>query len=857
MPVLERPRLHHSNYFGSLPAVVSNCLIAAALIFMTSFSGCSSLPSSSQPESATFLGTPELQVRSFTELLKHIGTVPNERLVAELRYFLSHNVGTDIEKHKAAYVLARILQKQASTASLAPNGMNKSISPGAFKLPSQPTGSNNMLKTQPANSLLEEAISLFEEASKAAPLWERSQWHIVEAASVSGNENAVRKALDRLREKTKRNGYSVNPGVMGSSGTAANDEHSRGDATHRPGEQNSGNTKHSRDTGAPPAQADKLASIDYALAQSFVRTKENQQAKLLFETIRREAPGSQYATGSAYYLAQLELGAETSTPSNQESIEAITLYRSYLKASPDGRFAKDILESMTELAQQARYQPTADDRALFGRVYYVDHQWQNALNEWEQAPSASNHFRKAVCLANLGRQDDAVSMLLTGVKSQPESSFYSSAAEIVSRRLNRAKTLELWEQILSLHPSHADHALWNIAIRANEQRAKPLLQQLIRNYPTSEFAPESYWWLFWAERNQAKGNPQRLRSALTLVDYALKTYPGTKYAAKFAFWSGKINEQLKRPAEARISYAHAAREFGATYYGHRARYRLKVLGQSNQSTVKKPIANDRGWSINATKQEPDLDWSWPEIERFLNHERIEQLYGATIAELTKLHQYSECLELMPNNSKPELRAWLFAKLKQPLDAINAVNKRLVGHPESSARWQFAYPLLYTKEVAQNARVNKLDPLLVHALIREESRYNSEALSRSNAIGLMQLLKGTAYGVAKRIGLNLNGVDDIFVPSNNLKMGTGYLAYTLRRFDGNPLLAVASYNGGPGAVRAWYKKHKSTGSGDFDVFVENIPYRETRDYVKKVFGSYWTYELVYAQSHKHLISSNEY
>ena len=73
------------------------------------------------------------------------------------------------------------------------------------------------------------------------------------------------------------------------------------------------------------------------------------------------------------------------------------------------------------------------------------------------------------------------------------------------------------------------------------------------------------------------------------------------------------------------------------------------------------------------------------------------------------------------------------------------------------------------------------------------------------------------------------------------MGIDYLSYVLSRHNGNALYAVASYNGGPNAVAHWASKW---GAGDTDVFVENIPFTETRDYVKKVFGSYWNYEAIY-------------
>jgi soluble lytic murein transglycosylase len=179
-----------------------------------------------------------------------------------------------------------------------------------------------------------------------------------------------------------------------------------------------------------------------------------------------------------------------------------------------------------------------------------------------------------------------------------------------------------------------------------------------------------------------------------------------------------------------------------------------------------------------------------------------------------------------------------------MEGIRAAGRDLEGHPSKAARWQIVYPWAYAGTINEEARKNRIDPYLVHALIREESRYFPMALSRSNAIGLMQLLPGTAFGVAKRIGLAISSKDEIFIPENNIKMGTAYLAYTLGRFDGQAMLAVASYNGGPNAVKHWVDQFHAKGLSDWDIFVENIPFRETRDYVRKVFGSYWTYETIY-------------
>lgn len=358
---------------------------------------------------------------------------------------------------------------------------------------------------------------------------------------------------------------------------------------------------------------------------------------------------------------------------------------------------------------------------------------------------------------------------------------------------------------------------------------------------------------FWDLAKQSRTDPTKATAALAWAKEGLQKYPTSKAAARLGFWSGKLHEQLKHPEEAKAGYQFTAQHFPSYYYGHRAKARLKKLSSAlggtgaaknaAPTTVADPNT-DPGWSTKPARVPPNLNWHWPTPQQIISFEHMSKKYGATITELVKLHQFDEATGLLPDNSGPEFKASLLARSKKPMQAINTANRELNGAPKLSQRWEMAYPLEYADLISSDAKNDGVDPLLVHALIREESRYNADALSRAKALGLMQLMPGTAYGVAKRLAVPLSGTSDILKPEINIKLGTNYLAYTLKRFDNNALLAVASYNGGPNAVQSWFQQHRLAGNADFDWFVENIPFRETRDYVRKVFGSYWTYEELY-------------
>ncbi len=155
-----------------------------------------------------------------------------------------------------------------------------------------------------------------------------------------------------------------------------------------------------------------------------------------------------------------------------------------------------------------------------------------------------------------------------------------------------------------------------------------------------------------------------------------------------------------------------------------------------------------------------------------------------------------------------------------------------------------YPRGYWNLLSDAARQRSLDPYVVVALMRQESLFDPRATSRSDARGLMQLLPSTATAVAKRIGVN-GGTLDLYDPALNVQLGTAYLQSLFAMFGGDEFRAVAAYNAGEHAVERWNARH----SGEADEWVENIGYKETRDYVKKVIGGRREYLLLYQSGSK--------
>ncbi len=156
-------------------------------------------------------------------------------------------------------------------------------------------------------------------------------------------------------------------------------------------------------------------------------------------------------------------------------------------------------------------------------------------------------------------------------------------------------------------------------------------------------------------------------------------------------------------------------------------------------------------------------------------------------------------------------------------------------------WEIVYPMPYTDLIHQYAEQNGLDPYLVAAVIRAESKFNKTATSRRDARGLMQILPSTGAWIATTIGLQDFTADMLYEPKVSIMLGTWYLQALLSQFDDNLPAALAAYNAGRTVVQNWLDEGCWDGSVDS---IETIPYGETRDYVTRVLRGHDIYSALY-------------
>jgi len=180
-------------------------------------------------------------------------------------------------------------------------------------------------------------------------------------------------------------------------------------------------------------------------------------------------------------------------------------------------------------------------------------------------------------------------------------------------------------------------------------------------------------------------------------------------------------------------------------------------------------------------------------------------------------------------------------LLQRVDAWKESIKCAKKIEKNNIRDIFMYPLAYYDLVKNAADSSGLDPLLILSVMRQESMFQQKAYSVAGALGLMQLMPYTARWIAEKTGEDFHNLKELFLPEKNIKLGSIYLKKLIQDFGVLPL-ALAAYNAGEYRVKQWYSLFNYK---DIDEFIEDIPFKETKNYTKKVLTNYFHYRRIYA------------
>ncbi|WP_242361047.1 transglycosylase SLT domain-containing protein [Anaeromyxobacter sp. SG17] len=396
-----------------------------------------------------------------------------------------------------------------------------------------------------------------------------------------------------------------------------------------------------------------------------------------------------------------------------------------------------------------------------------------------------------------------------------------------------------YEALAREYPDHpfADDALFfaaELELRGGRRAAAlARLEQVAVRYPTGNFAAEALFQLAWQHRTAGAH-----AEALAALD-RLDRLPGLgrDQRLRSRYWRARTLAE-KGDASAARAFAALASDHPTEWYGLLARGRLP---QDVVQTASFSAASSGGaapvWPLEAGPLGDD--------PRFLA--------GVELLRMQLPEATAELLALDRRNL-PEDAARLLVEALQRSGSANAaalVARTTLGpalkggvDDRTADVWRATYPLPFRDMVEQWAKASSLDPDLLQALMREESRFNPSARSTTGALGLTQLMPRTARDVAR--GLKLGRVNPRMLhrPGLNIRLGAAYLAELLAEFEGSTARAVAAYNAGPVAVWRWVR---ASPDEELDAWVERIPISETRDYVKRVLGSYGAYRLVYGRS----------
>ncbi len=289
-------------------------------------------------------------------------------------------------------------------------------------------------------------------------------------------------------------------------------------------------------------------------------------------------------------------------------------------------------------------------------------------------------------------------------------------------------------------------------------------------------------------------------------------------AARGAYWSARAAAAAGRAAEAEIYYRAAARH-GTTFYGQLA---ARHLGRAPE--LEGPATRPSAARTAAFEQHELV-----RVARLLAAAGQLELARAFVAALERKAEDLEdkllIADLARSIGRPDLALQIARRLRnQGVVLTDRLFPRGGGLPKIRHR---------------------LDPDLVHAVIRQESGFYTRAVSRAGARGLMQLMPATARQTARREGLSFARSKLTSQPDYNMRLGTAYLSQMLERFDGSLPLALAAYNGGPHNVSKWIERFGPPGPSEAETidWIESIPFAETRNYVQRIIETIEVYRLL--------------
>jgi soluble lytic murein transglycosylase len=550
-----------------------------------------------------------------------------------------------------------------------------------------------------------------------------------------------------------------------------------------------------------PARAD----IELGIGKAYAALKQDEKAAAAFANIYYNIP-----TAAEADAAYAELRALPSAP---QATEAQRKTRAELLVK--ARRFSDAADEFRELASHASPESRPAIELELADALHRSGRDREAKAELTTLPGA-NDDQKAQRLYILGE---------IAWKTDDNPSFFGIVDQL---RQTAPASAWLESALLSAANLHLVHHEYDQAFEA--------FRELQQRFPNGAKASYAHWKAAWLTLRLG-----RTTEAKQAFDEQLALYPNGNEANAAIYWRARLAEDDNQLGMARAYYEKLSERFRNYYYAELGRQRLKKLPASDDPPEKYPLLDkipplERDKITLADPPSDDLHFQKAKLlgNGGLIDLAVRELQTAAVSDGDKSWAPAETAQLYIDTGHYD-RA--IEVMKHSVPSYFAVDIPMLPREY----WEALFPRPFWADLKRYAAANHLDPYLVASLIRQESEFNPFAVSRANAVGLMQLLPKTGRTVAHQQSLRRYNSSELFTPAVNMELGTRYFRGMVDKFGGSFEQALAAYNAGSDRVEEWM------GQGtyrDAPEFVESIPFTETREYVQAIMRNASVYRQLY-------------
>ena len=486
---------------------------------------------------------------------------------------------------------------------------------------------------------------------------------------------------------------------------------------------------------------------------------------------------------------------------------------------------------------------------LFKSKHYSDaaDEYRDLVNEAAAPERIELELALATALEKSGRSQDA-RHLLTSIGPQQgdnEAQRLYLLSETARSTSDENSVVETVNQLRQFGPTSPwlEQALLSAGnmylLKKDYDRAIDYFRELQERFPHGNRASYAHWKAAWLSFRQG-----RIADARQAFENQIALYPDSNEIPAALYWRARIAEEENNPAMAAAFYQKLVDRYRNYYYAELGRERLKSVraGLGGSPDAVHFALLDRVASLSGALKIDDTE----PPEDNLRVARARLLSNGALADMAVRELQAAASQEGGSWAPPEM-----ARVYQDggrYDRGIEIMKRMapnyfaVDIPDlPRPYWEALFPRPYWTDLRKYSEANGLDPFLVASLIRQESEFNAGAISRANAVGLMQLLPKTGKTVAKQVKLKGYKAPQLYTPAVNLQLGTRYFKDMVDKYNGQFEYALAAYNAGTDRVSDWL------GEGHYrdpQEFVESIPFTETREYVQAILRNASVYRQLY-------------